>query len=281
MITSLIGVAILGKNAASSSPSDQACARTWASVAGECGQPRGKATAADEVQRFRQERVGACNSSSNNVHLDDGGDVGIVHAARRHVGGEHDKVGSVAELVGDARAVRLRLSRVHLEDGVAELLEELRMAGRTGGLTGLHGMRAMHCAAWRAHLRVELRKASRGEEDEYFVAGVAGDAVGAGHVAQQRHQLRRLGGERCHGRALRHMLVRGLLLLAHGVDEAGLLATLGRDLSDVLHVAGERGGEEERLARGRARRQCLQDLRDVRPEAHLEQLVGLVEDERL
>ena len=57
------------------------------------------------------------------AHLDDGGDVRVVHAARGDVRREHDEVGT--ELVGDARALRLRATRVHLKDICPELNESL------------------------------------------------------------------------------------------------------------------------------------------------------------
>ena len=61
------------------------------------------------------------------THLDDGRHVRVVHATCRDIGREHDEVGALAELVGNARAVRLRLAGVHLEHGRAERDEELRV----------------------------------------------------------------------------------------------------------------------------------------------------------
>lgn len=58
--------------------------------------------------------------------LDNEGYVGVVDAARRHVGAEHDAAALAgAELVGRLGTLRLALARVHLQHGDAHGLEEL------------------------------------------------------------------------------------------------------------------------------------------------------------
>ena len=193
--------------------------------------------------------LGACGRS----HLDDGGNVGVVHATSRDIGGEHDQVGTLTELVGDPRAVRLRFAGVHLEDIPAESDEELR---------------------------VELAEARGGEEDEDLVPRRRADARRPRHLGEQREQLRRLRADGRDRRALRHMRVGGLVLLADGVDDLGE-ALARRDGRDLLHVGGERRGEEQRLPARRRRLQRGEDLGDVGAEAHLEELVRLIEDQTL
>mmetsp|Transcript_8893 Transcript_8893/g.19697 ORF Transcript_8893/g.19697 Transcript_8893/m.19697 type:complete len:219 (-) Transcript_8893:183-839(-) len=180
-------------------------------------------------------------------HLQHGGHVRVVHPACRHVGREHHKVGALAELLGHPRAVRLRLARVHLEDGVpADHGEEL----------GEHP-----------------REARGVEEDEHLVAGLLR------HLLEEREQL---GGLRVDGRdgePLRHVLVRRLVFCADGVHHARCLSSTRRDLCHLHDVAHQCGGEEQRLTCRTRRGESGEDLRDAWPEPHLKQLVCLVKDE--
>mmetsp|Transcript_25842 Transcript_25842/g.54183 ORF Transcript_25842/g.54183 Transcript_25842/m.54183 type:complete len:394 (-) Transcript_25842:97-1278(-) len=168
--------------------------------------------------------------------------VGVVHAARRDVGGEHDQVSALSELLGDTRALRLRFARVHLEHRDPERDEELG---------------------------VELREPRGCEEDDNLVLVL---------FRELAYEVEELGGERGRLRddgALRHVRVR-LLVGADGVDE---LRVTRRDARNLQHVGGERGREEERLSRATRRLERAEDARHVRPEAHLQQLVGFVKDE--
>ena len=76
----------------------------------------------------------ACLALLAGLHLDDQGDVGVVHAPGGDVRGEHDAALRGAELVGGARALRLALARVHLQHGHPQRVEqravELRDARR-------------------------------------------------------------------------------------------------------------------------------------------------------
>ena len=65
-------------------------------------------------------------------HLDDEGDVGVVHASRRHVRGEHDLRSAVAEGGGRLGALRLALAAVHLQHGRAHGRPQLAAVGRHG-----------------------------------------------------------------------------------------------------------------------------------------------------
>ena len=77
------------------------------------------------------------------------------------VGTAHDQVIAVAKLIGDARALRLRAARVHLEHG---------HAGEGKGLG------------------VELREPRRHKEDDELVRRIADEG------AQQKKELGRLAG---------------------------------------------------------------------------------------
>lgn len=59
-------------------------------------------------------------------HLQDQGDIWVVHSSRADIRAEHDDAALAApELVGRAGALRLRLAGVHLQHVDAQRLEEL------------------------------------------------------------------------------------------------------------------------------------------------------------
>ena len=60
-----------------------------------------------------------------NTNLHNQGDIRVVNTSGRHIAREHDGGGRGAELVADARAMRLALARVNFEHGDAHGVEEL------------------------------------------------------------------------------------------------------------------------------------------------------------
>ena len=64
---------------------------------------------------------------SSHAHLHHEGHVGIVHASRTHVRGEHDDASAVAESLRHARASGLRLPGVSLQHVHTHVVEELRV----------------------------------------------------------------------------------------------------------------------------------------------------------
>mmetsp|Transcript_416 Transcript_416/g.937 ORF Transcript_416/g.937 Transcript_416/m.937 type:complete len:350 (-) Transcript_416:221-1270(-) len=195
--------------------------------------------AALTAARSAAQAVNVLRAVGGHAHLDDLRDAGVVQPAGRHVAGEHDHARARAELVALLRAVGLRLAAVHLDHLDAVQVEELR---------------------------VELREARRGEEDDDLVVGVGalllddrrqrGELVGAGH----------------HQGLLRHVLVRRLLL-TNAVHK--LVVRGQRDLDDGAQVLRHCGAEDQCLELLLAG-QLLHDLQDGWLEAHVQQLVALV-----
>jgi hypothetical protein len=140
--------------------------------------------------RGAAEAVDVLRPVAGQPHLHDGGDVGVVHASGGDVAGEHGAARPLTELLGDARALRLRLAAVHLEHLDADAVEELG---------------------------VELREARGHEEDDHLEV-----ALLRHELTQQREELGGLRRRHAHRGALLDLRV-GRLVLAHGIDHAHLV----------------------------------------------------------
>ena len=183
---------------------------------------------------------------ARHADLDDAGDVRVVHAAGGDVAGEHDQPVSGSEPVADLGARRLALPRVDLQHAEFAAGHEVEELGE------------------------ELRESRRREEaNDLEVVRVEGH--GLLEDERELHYLRLQGVDED---GLSDVLVRGLLL-ADAVDVLERLPQ--REARDAHDVGGHGRGEEQRLPR-LLRGQHVEHLRDGRPEAHLQQLVRLVED---
>jgi hypothetical protein len=129
----------------------------------------------------------------------------------------------------------------------------------------LHGLDARL-----AHqLAVVPDQARRGEEDDDLVGGVL---LGLGQQGVQEGEVLVQGQDR---RGLRHLDVRVRLLLPHGIDE--LVVGAHGQAGHLLDTLGHGGAEKEGLAGVGG--QEADDLLNGRSEAHVQQLVRLVQDE--
>mmetsp|Transcript_20660 Transcript_20660/g.52705 ORF Transcript_20660/g.52705 Transcript_20660/m.52705 type:complete len:621 (-) Transcript_20660:377-2239(-) len=189
------------------------------------------------------EAVDVLVAVGGDAHLDDGRHVGVVQAAGRDVRGENDAAARFSERVSALRPVRLALARVNFEHLALRLGELLREEAReAGGREEDHDLVSLRAAL---HLEVD------------------GGPQILGHALHVRD---------AHG--LVDLVGRDLLVRPHGVDH--LVVALQRQLRDLLDLRRERGGEERALPL-RRRWHRLQDLQDRVAEAHVQQLVRLVQ----
>lgn len=206
------------------------------------------------------------------AHLDDVGDVGEVHAARCHVGGEENAGLAAAEVVGGAGALGLRQAAVDLVDaGGGEGV--VCAAGATGG--GSVGAEVAEDGGGEVDFGCGV------EVDDCLERSSAGLLGGLDLAAAELDQ----GGDGVleavdSDELLRHALVGWLLVVADRADE---LEAWAESLVDELDdFPGDSGAEHQGLARllldvGKE----IHNLADLGVETLVEESVGLIEDKRV
>lgn len=183
--------------------------------------------------------------------LENSGDAGEIHASGNDVGGDEDGSASIAEVVGDLGTLALGDAAVQDGDG--------RETGHVG-----------------ENVSVKVGQGSGRSEDDGLEGGVLRGllADAADHGGRHRGEVGHLDEE------LGNALVGVDLADGDGGDE--LVAGREHKTGDLLDVGGHGGGEEHALAVGALLvGQMADNIAEGLHEAHVEQTVGLIEDERV